>query len=122
MNQRPVLMLNPRDDEAFGALVAQLVTGGIETTVALQAALRDRYPDAAVHLCEISSERAVVWYVYRDGRWIGPGVKGHQELDGHGHEIWTSADAQPGRWRPRDLNGRQGRRSSVALRVGSTAG
>ena len=73
MNQRPVLMLNPRDDEAFGELVTQLVAGGIETTGALQAALRDRYPAAVVHQREISSERAVVWYVYRDGRWIGPG-------------------------------------------------
>jgi hypothetical protein len=73
MNQRPVLMLNPRDDEAFGHLVAQFVAGGIQTTAALQAALRERYPAAVVHLREISSERAVVWYVYRDGRWIGPG-------------------------------------------------
>jgi hypothetical protein len=73
MNQRPLLMLNPRDDDAFSAFVAQLVEGGIPTIDALQAALRDRYPGAVVHLREISSERAVVWYVYRDGRWIGPG-------------------------------------------------
>ena len=73
MDQRPVLMLNPRDDEAFGDLVTELVAGGIETTTALEAALRDRYPEAVVHLREISAERVVVWYVYRDGRWIGPG-------------------------------------------------
>jgi hypothetical protein len=66
-------MLNPRDDEAFGDFVAELVAGGIETTAALQAALRDRYPVAVVHKREISAERVVVWYVYRDGRWIGPG-------------------------------------------------
>ena len=72
MNQRPMLMLNPRDDEAFGEFVAQLVEGGIATIGALQAALRERYPEAVVHLREISSERVVVWYVYRDGRWIGP--------------------------------------------------
>jgi hypothetical protein len=73
MDQRPVLMLNPRDDEAFGDLVAELVASGIQTTTALEAALRDRYPEAVVHLREISAERVVVWYVYRDGRWIGPG-------------------------------------------------
>ena len=73
MDQRPVLMLNPRNDEAFGDLVVELVTGGIETTIALQAALRERHPEAVVHLREISSERVVVWYVYRDGRWIAPG-------------------------------------------------
>ena len=73
MDQRPVLMLNPRDDEAFGDLVAELVASGIQTTTALEAALRDRYPEAVVHLREISAERVVVWYVYRDGRWIRPG-------------------------------------------------
>jgi hypothetical protein len=73
MNQGSVLMLNPRDDEAFGDLVARLVAGGIKTTTALQAALRDRYPEAVVHKREISAERVVVWYVYRDGRWIRPG-------------------------------------------------
>jgi hypothetical protein len=73
MDQRPVLLLNPRDDEAFGDLVAELVAGGTETTIALQAGLRHRYPAAVVHKREISAERVVVWYVYRDGRWIAPG-------------------------------------------------
>jgi hypothetical protein len=73
MRQRPVLIVNPRDDPAFGAFAEELVAGGVHTTDALEAALRRHYPLATVHKREISAERAVVWYVYREGRWIRPG-------------------------------------------------
>jgi hypothetical protein len=36
----------------------------------LQALLRTRYPNAAVHARELAGERILVWYVYRDGHWI----------------------------------------------------
>jgi hypothetical protein len=71
MTQRPVLIVNPRDDAVFRDLVEHCVDEGVKGMEALQAALRERYPLAVVHLREISSEQAVVWYVYRDGRWIG---------------------------------------------------
>ena len=61
------------DDEAFVDLVEQLVADEATTIGDLQTALRGQYPQAVVHLREISAERVVVWYVYRDGRWIGPG-------------------------------------------------
>jgi hypothetical protein len=75
MAQRPLLIVNPRDDVVFRDLVMQLVEGGVEGTDALEAVLRERYPLAVVHLREISSERVTVWYVYRDGRWISPDSK-----------------------------------------------
>jgi hypothetical protein len=71
MSQRPLLIVNPRDDAVFRDLVEHLVDEGAKGTDALQTALRETYPLAVVHLREISSEQAVVWYVYRDGRWIG---------------------------------------------------
>ena len=73
MRQRPVLIVNPRDDPEFGRFVEELVAGGVDTIEALEGALRRRYPLASVHKREISAERAVVWYVYREGRWIRPG-------------------------------------------------
>ena len=74
MGQRAVLIVNPRDDEAFGDLVEGFVAAGAETTAALQAALRHAgYTRATVHPREISAEPVVVWYVYREGRWIRPG-------------------------------------------------
>ena len=73
MRQRPVLIVNPRDDAGFEDLVDTLMRDGAQTTGALQSALRQQYPKAAVHAREISAERVVVWYVYRDGRWVRPG-------------------------------------------------
>ncbi len=73
MRQRPVLIVNPRDDPAFGTFVEELVAAGVPTTDALETALRRQYPLATVHKREISAERTVVWYVYREGRWIRPG-------------------------------------------------
>lgn len=68
-----MLIVNPPDDEAFVDLVEQLVANEAKTIADLQTELRRQYPQAVVHLREISAERVVVWYVYRDGRWIGPG-------------------------------------------------
>jgi hypothetical protein len=71
--QRPVAIVNPRDDAGFGKLVDELMRNGAQTTGALQSGLRQQYPLAAVHAREISAERVVIWYVYRDGRWVRPG-------------------------------------------------
>ena len=73
MSQRPILIVNPRDDVTFRALVDDEIAAGAETVADLQSVLRQRYPRAAVHLREISDESPVVWYVYREGRWIPPG-------------------------------------------------
>ena len=66
---RPILILNPRSDAQFVALVSELMTDPLDQPSALQAALRARFPDAVVRRRELSSEPTEVWYVYRDGRW-----------------------------------------------------
>ena len=71
--QRPAVIVNPGDDGGFGELVNKLLGNGARTIAALQSALRQEYPLAVVHSREISDERVVVWYVYRDGRWVRPG-------------------------------------------------
>jgi hypothetical protein len=70
---RPVLIVNPRDDAEFAAFVEQALTDEMDSTETLQAALRLRYPSAVVHRRELSGELGVVWYVYREGRWVRSG-------------------------------------------------
>lgn len=74
MSSRPVLILNPRDDDAFTGLAAALVADGSPTPELLQARLREHYPMATVRPRDLSSERTTVWYVYREGHWV-PGPK-----------------------------------------------
>ena len=66
---RPILILNPRSDARFVALVSELMTGAIGDPSELQAGLRAEFPDAIGRRRELSSESTEVWYVYRDGRW-----------------------------------------------------
>lgn len=66
---RPILILNPRSDAQFVALVSELMTDPMDQPSAFQASLRARFPDAVVRRRELSSEPTEVWYVYRDGRW-----------------------------------------------------
>lgn len=68
---RPVLVINPRTDTAFVEFVgAQLDGLDGDDPMSLQVRLRERHPAATVHARLLSSERLIVWYVYRDGRWI----------------------------------------------------
>ena len=66
----PTLILNPRHDTEFAALVRALVEEDHRTPERLQAALRAHYPQARVHRRELSGEVQVVLYVYREGHWI----------------------------------------------------
>ncbi len=66
---RPIVILNPRSDARFVALVTELMSGEIGEPEALQAGLRAEFPDAVARRRELSSESTEVWYVYRDGRW-----------------------------------------------------
>ena len=69
---KPVLMINPRDDGEFVSYVERQLNAGDESTSDLQERLRPRYPAAVVRKRELSGEWAVVWYVYREGRWVRP--------------------------------------------------
>ena len=66
---RPVLILNPRTDPAFTGRVRALVDAGVDEPTTLESRLRGEFPRISVHPRDLSSERYVVWYVYRDGRW-----------------------------------------------------
>jgi hypothetical protein len=66
---RPVLILNPRQDDEFVSF-AEGLAAQATSLAALQASLRERYPAATVRPRLLSSDSGDVWYVYRDGRWV----------------------------------------------------
>ena len=66
----PALFLNPADDPEFAAAVEQSMGEGI-SAADLQQRLRKVYPRAVVRPRGLANEPFVVWYVYRDGRWVG---------------------------------------------------
>ena len=67
---RPILVINPRTDEAFVGYVREQVDGqSAEDPLTLQGRLRERYPEATVHVRVLANEPSIVWYVYRDGHW-----------------------------------------------------
>jgi hypothetical protein len=67
---RPTLIVNPTDDLVFAEFAQTLVDHGADSTAGLERRLRDEYPRATVHARELAGESAVIWYVYREGRWI----------------------------------------------------
>jgi hypothetical protein len=69
-DQRPTLVLNPPGDAEFAAYASQMLNGGVIDHAELQRRLRERFPRAIVRPRELAGERAQIWYVYRDGRWI----------------------------------------------------
>ncbi len=68
--QRPTLVLNPPNDDAFRALAEGLVQGGIDQPEALEDCLREMYPLVLVRPRALAGEHTDIWYVYRDGHWI----------------------------------------------------
>lgn len=65
---RPVLILNPRVDDAFVRRARAAAIDAVDPA-SLAERLRAWYPDIVVRPRELSSEPTVMWYVYRDGRW-----------------------------------------------------
>lgn len=70
---RPILIVNPRSDQAFAEAAHRLVEEGADTTAALQRGLRLHFPMARVGERRLSGETTVTWYVYRDGVWSPEG-------------------------------------------------
>ena len=75
----PVLVLNPRSDDEFVGFALSIVTGDVDDPATFQLHLRERYPRAIVRQRELASEPFVIWYCYRDGRWVGPERAGSDE-------------------------------------------
>ena len=67
---RPLLVVNPADDDVFGGYAQVLVNHGASSTQELERRLRPLYTRAVVHARQLSSEPLVIWYVYREGRWV----------------------------------------------------
>lgn len=64
------LITNPADDGEFRHFAISL--RGLQLEPAdFEGALRNRYPAATVHERVLSDEPWLVWYVYRDGHWVG---------------------------------------------------
>jgi hypothetical protein len=63
-------MFNPSADEDFASFATWLMDQGAVAPDTLEARLRERYPSAVVRPRELAWESQVVWYVYREGRWI----------------------------------------------------
>ena len=69
---RPTLVLNPSDDEGFRLDVEATIESGVVEPSMLQERLRDQYPQVVVRPRELSGERSLIWYVYRQGHWVRP--------------------------------------------------
>jgi hypothetical protein len=66
----PTLIINPRGDQDFVALVEREFRAGPTSAAAFQAQLRTEYPLASVRERGLAGEARATWYVYREGRWI----------------------------------------------------
>jgi hypothetical protein len=66
----PAIHLNPSDDDAFAAVVTGLLSSGLRDAGEFELRLRHTYPGALVRPRDLAFEPFVMWYVYRDGRWV----------------------------------------------------
>ena len=66
---RPTLIMSPVADGDFTRF-AESELDVSATPEQLQAVLRTRYPEAVVRARDLSGERILAWYVYRDGHWV----------------------------------------------------
>jgi hypothetical protein len=77
------LVTNPAGDDAFSAFAESLIDHGTMSVEVFQQRLRAAYPLAVVHPRLLSAEPRLIWYVYRDGRWVNPGAVDEQEEKTH---------------------------------------
>lgn len=68
------LRVNPLADGEFRDHVRSLVESIGDAADAVQTVLQERYPNATIQ--PRRSEKGRVWYVYREGRWMGDGLIG----------------------------------------------
>jgi hypothetical protein len=68
-----MLVLNPLDDDEFRKAAQGAVDAGALAPATLQRILRLRYPKSIVRPRDLVGERAEMWYVYREGRWVRSG-------------------------------------------------
>ena len=83
---RPRLVINPPSDAAFVAFAKLSLDDAVTSTEELERRLHSRYPRAVVHARQLADEPVVVWYVYRDGRWVPASLGGGVDLGGAWHD------------------------------------
>jgi len=71
---KPTLVVNPADDGLFAEFAQIIVDDDTMTIAEFERHLRTVYPRAAVHARLLAAEPGLIWYVYREGRWVGPGI------------------------------------------------
>ena len=69
----PKLVVNPSTDAEFIGFAQDILDDGVVSATELERRLRAVYPRAVVHARLLSGEPILVWYVYRDGYWVGQG-------------------------------------------------
>jgi hypothetical protein len=82
---RPTLVVNPSTDAVFVRFARRILDDGLTSITEYERRLQVKYPRAVAHPRLLSSEPVLIWYVYRDGHWTGPGpapeITGGQEPD-----------------------------------------
>ena len=67
-----MLIVNPASDVAFADQALQAVAALERLAPAeLQRSLRVQHPNTVVRARDLANESLLVWYVYRDGHWVG---------------------------------------------------
>jgi ribose 1,5-bisphosphokinase PhnN len=69
---RPRLVINPSTDAQFVVLAERIAERGLTSTDEFERRLRVDYPQAVVRSRQLADEPILIWYVYRDGRWVPP--------------------------------------------------
>ena len=69
--RRPMIVANPPSDQEFRTMIDRFLLTSSSEPRDLELTLRTRYPEAIVRKRELAGESVEVWYVYRDGHWIG---------------------------------------------------
>jgi hypothetical protein len=64
------LVINPRNDDELRGRVEGYMAAGASTPGELEHALREEYPHVVVRSRDLTGEPEIVWYVYREGRWV----------------------------------------------------
>jgi hypothetical protein len=92
---KPTLVVNPADDGLFAEFAQIIVEDDTMTIAEFERHLRAVYPRAAVHARLLAAEPGLIWYVYREGRWVDPGIGAQPARMEHD-------DARPARGLSRD--------------------
>ena len=70
MGDAVTIVRNPADDADFERAIAEAMDPELDDPKVLEQILRAMFPQTVVRPRELTGERGIVWYVYRDGHWV----------------------------------------------------